>query len=345
MSRNIAHLLAEKEEEVRKLLDELEEKNGWPDHDARMLAETIQKTRIKLAELGLDPDDTTGEELYEALLAKFSHDSLAFDDQFDVADSDYDHRAGRAIAIAKEAFGLPEVWALKNSAGKNILRQHPPKRLMKHLNYRSIESLLKREDIAELFIAIRYLESDSWLKAQERLVSKLSQTDFHVTSLRIIKLQNDRWSELEGPDGYIVSDDNLGAIGLWPSAEIVKAPLLSLVLVIADSLNRYSKVKMGDCLGKMSPVISWWSDMDHLVADLSGQAVALSLRDTALNQLGGGEFETRTLEHSRRSFWQEMLGRYEKQLEIEPVFKNNMVAKPAVLRAVPEPVLEFAEDV
>jgi ribosome assembly protein YihI (activator of Der GTPase) len=77
--KRIARILGEDEDRVATLVNALEEKNGFPSHDVRYLAENVQKIHSKITDLGLDPDDTTGEELFHALLVKFEKDSNVFD--------------------------------------------------------------------------------------------------------------------------------------------------------------------------------------------------------------------------------------------------------------------------
>lgn len=80
MSKVIAQLLDEPERLVSRAIAQIEAKNGYPNHDVRLIAENIQRIRTKIAELGMDPDDTTGPELYHALIAKFQADSLAMEE-------------------------------------------------------------------------------------------------------------------------------------------------------------------------------------------------------------------------------------------------------------------------
>ena len=75
MSRVIADIIEHPESVVSKVISSLEAKNGFPSHDVRHYADSHQKSRIKIAELGLDPDDTTPEELYRSLLIKFQADA------------------------------------------------------------------------------------------------------------------------------------------------------------------------------------------------------------------------------------------------------------------------------
>src|SRR5579862_5664591 len=127
MSKRIADIMDQPEYLVRRLINKLEDKNGSPSHDVRHLAENIQKVRGKLTDLGLDPDDTTGEELYQALLAKFEKDASSFDNYFDAKDLGFDQKAAKATEILGQIDVLPRQWALKRVVAKNILRAQPPK--------------------------------------------------------------------------------------------------------------------------------------------------------------------------------------------------------------------------
>ncbi|MGH7156661.1 MAG: hypothetical protein ACREGG_00890, partial [Candidatus Saccharimonadales bacterium] len=196
MSKRIAELMDQPEYLVKKIITKLEDKNGYPSHDARLLADNIQKVRIKLADLGLDPDDTTGEELYHALLTRFEKDAKQFDSYFDAEELDFDQRSSKAVEILTQKIELPKQWALKKAVAKNVLRAQPPKHVMKHLRYRSIESMLKREDLGEIYLAAQHLESSSWSKSHARQVSKLSQTDFELRSVKLQPLGYSQWADV-----------------------------------------------------------------------------------------------------------------------------------------------------
>ncbi len=70
MSKILAQLVQKPEAYVAKIIDELEAKNGSPSEDVRLLAENSVKSRAKLMDLRLDPNDTTEQELYHALLVR-----------------------------------------------------------------------------------------------------------------------------------------------------------------------------------------------------------------------------------------------------------------------------------
>ena len=70
MSKAVANLLGKTEKEVAKAILTLEKLCGQPSEDIRLVNASRQKIKNKTSQLGLDPNDTTGPELYHALLAK-----------------------------------------------------------------------------------------------------------------------------------------------------------------------------------------------------------------------------------------------------------------------------------
>ena len=76
-------------------------------------------------------------------------------------------------------------WAIKHSVAKKLLKQTPPKKVMKLLGYRSVDSMLKRENIDELFGSLRFVESDQWLIMFVKTYKKLQPQDFETRKIKI----------------------------------------------------------------------------------------------------------------------------------------------------------------
>ena len=68
MSKLLSDLLGAAEPMFSLAIKQLEADSGNPSADIRLTAEITGKVYLKTQELGLDPDDTTGRELYHALL-------------------------------------------------------------------------------------------------------------------------------------------------------------------------------------------------------------------------------------------------------------------------------------
>jgi hypothetical protein len=336
MSKVLSKLLEQPQEIITKAINKLEEKNGWPSHDVRSTAENLQKVRLKIGQLGLDPDDTTGEELYHALMVKFENDSRRFDEHFGLHGQTYDQKIKKAIKLVSNNAELPDRWVLKNTIAKDLLRQHPPKKVMKQLHYRSVDSLVKREDLAEIYLAVECIESTPWNKAHFRLASNLPTTAFERRPLKLQSLAQ-HWGVSHTDQTYVSSSD-YGVLGLVPSDEVSQMSLLALVALLLDEVG----AKPSDA-AKLSPTVAWWSETDDLIAGLGGKPVALNLKDISLNQARN---DNQHCASAQSHFWHQLLSRYENQ----PLIDEDELPKLElpVLNIGPslnQPALEYVEDI
>lgn len=194
MARLLSELLGASEPLFSITMQQLERASGNSGTDVRLTAEIIGKTHLKGRELGLDPRDSTGQELYHSLigLAKLHDEFLA--QKIGGRDASNVKEMLPKIKTAVEKMPLPQdVWVIKTSAAKKLLKSMPPKKVMKCLGYRSLDSMLKREPIIELYGAIRFIESREWLNNYLKIYHKLQQSDFETRPIEIIQLDPDKW--------------------------------------------------------------------------------------------------------------------------------------------------------
>lgn len=346
MSKRISRLLDQPERLVAKAIGKLEDKNGYPSHDVRLVASSHQKIRQKISELGLDADDTTGEELYHALLAKFENDSRQFRQTLSQNGDTFDEKSEAAKKIIYKNMRMPECWGLKSSAAKGILRQHPPKRLMKHLGFRSVDSLLKRQSLNEIYLVIPYVESASWQKQHNKLLARLDSAAFEPERLSLCLLPAEKWTGFDGPESLVAKDLTLGAIGLWPSKALAEAPILTMVLLVLETLSNFKPFSLSKIAARIDPVVAWWADMDHLIADQNSGHVSMNVMDVSRNHLHGHAFEDRLLDKAKLSFWEELLSRYENQTESAHQLMMDRVNNEIGNLKIPyeRPAFEYAEE-
>jgi hypothetical protein len=342
--KRLAWLLGEEEDRVTAQINMLEEKNGYPSHDVRHLAENVQKTRFKVADLGLDPNDTTAEELFHALMVKFEKDSNVFDIYFNAKSLDFNKRLSKAIDIVAKNIELPQQWALKNSVSKDLLRKNLPKKLMKKLGYRSVESFLKRENLSEILLAAEQIESLTWQKTFSKAVSKLSQTDFELRELKFLQLNKQKWSGILIPDVNVLYSDVAATAVIWRDEELIKAPLLTIVLLLLEAIEPYQEINSTKTVAKITECLDWWVGMDHLVAEMKDGPISLSLKDVAQNSLHKN-FLDHSIKYGRKHFWQELVNRYENLPQLDGLFDHSVKERISSLKfAAPEPAYAFAED-
>lgn len=196
----LSELLGATEPMFSLALQQLEKASGNESVDVRLTSEIIGKVRLKTQELGLDPDDTTGKELYFALLNKIEQNDEHLVKQIGGTDP---NDAAALMPLMKKAwddFKTPKsCWVLKRSVAKRMLKDMPPKNIMKHLNYRSIDSMLKNENLAEIYGALRFAEDPKWLNSFNETYKKLKPSDFETREIEIVMMPADRWGDIAAP--------------------------------------------------------------------------------------------------------------------------------------------------
>jgi len=200
MSKLLSQLLEAREPLFQIAIHDLEKATGNPSADVRLTAEIVGKVHMKMRELGLDPRDTTGHELYQALINLVAkHDEFLAHRLGGNDPADVPTMLGH-IKTAVEHLNVPKTaWVLKHSVAKRLLKATPPKKVMKQLGYRSIDSMLKREPIGEIYGALRFAESSEWLDMFLGKYKKLQPIDFESRPIEIIQLDPKRWNNLTEP--------------------------------------------------------------------------------------------------------------------------------------------------
>lgn len=175
-------------------IQQLEAASGGSGSDIKLYSEIIRKANFKTRALGLDPKDSTPQEIYYALLElvkkhdEFLAKRLGAKDPIDVEDI-----LPRIITFINKLDIPKKVWVLKPTAAKRMLKLTPPRKVMRQLGYRSIDSMLKRESIYELYVAMRFVESQEWLQAFTKKYKYLSSIDFESRDIRFIRFDSKKW--------------------------------------------------------------------------------------------------------------------------------------------------------
>lgn len=178
-------------------LRQLEVAAGKKGVDVKLIGELSEKMRTKTEALGLDGADTSGRELYQALLAKVHADNERVTKLIGGDDPDDVKQMVPLMVAAVEKMNIDKrVWVLKHSVAKRLLQKMPPKKLMQHLGYKSIDSLLKHEDIDEVYTALRFSEGGEWLNEYNELFKSVKPSDFETRDIRIIVMDHNKYVDL-----------------------------------------------------------------------------------------------------------------------------------------------------
>lgn len=197
MSRIISELLSATEPMFSIAVKKLEQASGNPGADVRLTAEIIGQVQQKTSDLGLDPKDTTGTELYSALLAKFKKNDAHFAKIIGGKDAEDVAEMLPLMKKAAEQVHIPRTcWVLKKSVAKEFLKRTPPPNIMKKLGYKSIDSMLKNENIFEIFGALRFAEGPDWLNEFDSHYDSIKPSDFEERQIEIVEMPADRWLDI-----------------------------------------------------------------------------------------------------------------------------------------------------
>jgi hypothetical protein len=231
MSKALATMLNEDSKTVNDVIEKLESLAGYSSEDVRLLARVNQEAASKISSLGLDPADTTGEEIFHALQVKLQSDVAHIARSLNLNGAGtLDEHNQKIVDIVNNSLGKSEVMALKGPVVKKLLRNNPPKKFMKANGFRSLESMIKRSSLAEIFAGAMALEPTSWFKSLERDITHLTSSDVEWRSPDTIALSNSRWQQNSQPVNCLTL---VGAVVLWPTAhESPEQKLNSLVKLL-----------------------------------------------------------------------------------------------------------------
>lgn len=228
MSRVLAELLGVSEPELSGILLSLEEASGGPGVDIRLIAELSATVHQKTRELGLDPKDTTGRELYHALQALVAQHDMFLAQVLGARDSQNVKDVLPRIISAIQTLPIPrKCWAIKPSVIKKLLKKTPPKKVMKQLGYRSVDSMIKREATDEILGATRVLESLQWQHRFTKTYKQLSPSDFETRDIVIKQLDTAKWGS--AVNTYIYAHHhNITHLKEFGSVLVLPLPVLTM---------------------------------------------------------------------------------------------------------------------
>jgi hypothetical protein len=243
MTRFLSRALGAQEPTFSQGIQQLEQAAGRPGTDIRLTADIMRRTRDKIAELGLDPEDTTGNELYSALQERLKRDEQTVREALSIAaDAAPDDIISRIQQFLEKHEAPKASFALKASVAKRLLKKKPPKVAMKRLGYRSVDSMLKHETPANLYAAALMVEPTAWHKAYREQYSKLTPSDFETRDICLMHPSSKRWQQLAhdfvaSEHHNILSFRELGAVVLLPIDHAVDGLAITTLLLVLEEFN------------------------------------------------------------------------------------------------------------
>ncbi|HSX47442.1 MAG TPA: hypothetical protein VLF63_01570 [Patescibacteria group bacterium] len=198
----------------------------------------------KITELGLDPVDTTDRELYFALREKAKDsDRILLKTLRSLAAQKVSAEGDPIDGLVKSLENLNDpktCFALKLNCIRALLKKNPPKKTMRMLGYRSLDSMLKRESPVIILAAACLSESSLWHKKYLALYKKVIPSDFEERKIQIIKPNLNKWKHLinQSNEGEIICLSEIGTLVILPvSGKLREGFTLNLTYSSLADLN------------------------------------------------------------------------------------------------------------
>jgi hypothetical protein len=243
MSRVLAQLMGVAELAFRTQLMQLEQAAGLPGADIRLMMEIMNETRSKMRELGLDPHDTTGPELYAALRTRLLRDEVQVCAGLNIR---ADGTPNAILEAAKVHLTKLDVstrsLCVKQSVMRSILKRLKPKTTLKALGYRSMDSMIKHEPVAQLLAAASIIEPADWQKKRLEAYKKLKAADFEVRKASFVSPTTKRWPEISAnytakSRHNILVIPELATVVILPIEHALPGLAITTLLLAVESIN------------------------------------------------------------------------------------------------------------
>lgn len=268
MTRFLSEALQAEEPYFRLGLRRLEQANGAPSHDIRLSTTVLRETQAKLRELGLDPTDTTAEELYHVLGERVKADDARLTRQLRAQAATHVSAEADVVAgmvhVLKTTPGSHSCFALKATSLRAMIKKSPPRKAMKQLGYRSVDSFLKHENLPLVLAAAWLTETGSWQKQLLEQYHKLKASDFEVRRITVLTPDSPKWRKLAdelvaGHKHNLLSLKELGAVVLLPLPGDLPSGVVTASLSLA--LHELNEIRAASTFLKLCQVQADFGDL------------------------------------------------------------------------------------
>lgn len=233
MTKFLSKLLSIDERNFESYIKRLENICLNPGIDIRLSTEIKQKSAAKILVLGFKPEDTTIKETFYMLVSKLKHDDQKLQEKLKISEKSPDATSKVLIKTASKLVKDERVLCLTSSGAKRVLTAVPPRKTLKALSLRSIDSVLKREDAKAVFAIADQIEDDSWHSQVLAKIKRLPVKDIQWQSAQVYLL-NSQWTEKllkKFPTkGFQFSSIKVGSVILLPVIKKYSVGIPTLVL-------------------------------------------------------------------------------------------------------------------
>jgi len=177
--------------EMDKKMEAITSKKGVLDEIVKENEQKISKTLTLL-----NCRDYSAENVFRSLITKLQRDDREIYDLFGKPSGTTIEGLKKLFDTASELADLSPLFVLKRNVAEEILRKNPPPNIMEALDYKDIEELLAKEDLFEVFAALRFVENNEWMhKTFDGTYKDLTANDFEERKIDL-RVLSEKWLKI-----------------------------------------------------------------------------------------------------------------------------------------------------
>jgi hypothetical protein len=246
MSR-LAVFLQAKEPLLDNALEQLEQRTGRKGVDAALAGEIAHKAGVTAGLLGLAVE-CSGPELYAALTEAVKEQDAHLARTLGGHKVESPEEMIPLVLRRLELVQMPRsCFALKYDVAAAMLSKRPPEALMQRLGYTDVKKMVETEDLAELFIAIRFTEGPDWLNQFNTVYESLTGDDFEERTIRLIRFDPAKWGDvaahfIEKKKHINTHSKEMGVVAILPPPTPTMRAITLKVMTL--TLHYYNEVRL-----------------------------------------------------------------------------------------------------
>jgi hypothetical protein len=191
----IAKILRADKDTIRILEEKLGALTNKKEVMAKIVEENESAIRNRLDFLGLGRK-INAKQVYDALLSKIEADDTELFKVLGSPSATSSSDWQRVLEIAQNIAGQSEGFFLKKEKAVEFLINQPPQKILQVLNYKNVEEMLDKEDVFEIFSALRFVEGGDWLNEKFfKQYEGLKPSDFEKRKIKVLALP-ERWAAI-----------------------------------------------------------------------------------------------------------------------------------------------------
>jgi len=180
----LAKILRTKPEVILEMEKKMSEITGKKNVIDNLIKENEHRISRTLSLLGCH--DYKAESVFRALITKLQEDDRGLYELFKKPSGTTTQGLRTLFNFALELADIKKLFVLKKEKAEEFLRKNSPPNIIKALKYKDVDELFKKEDLIDIFSALRFIETNEWMHhAFDEFYPTLTPDDFEKKEVEL----------------------------------------------------------------------------------------------------------------------------------------------------------------